>query len=150
MKFQTLPAKRKSELRKKGDPNWENVNVNAQVHLELMMDIVRSIADNWPRGQWNNPSFRIRLQQDGAKAHTSGTFMEDFHCMMEGLVHEGIPPHKDKIFLDTQPAQSPDLNVNDLGLFAALQAQCERTVSRTPWSWLPMFGKCIASVLLTR
>ena len=36
--------------------------------------------------------------------------------------YEGILPHKDKIKLDTQPANSPDLNINDLGLFAALQA----------------------------
>ena len=56
--------------------------------------------------------------------------MSDWHCMLEGLVHEGILPHKDKVKLDTQPANSPDLNINDLGLFAALQAHYERSAHK--------------------
>ena len=42
--------------------------------------------------------------------------------MLECLVEEGILPSSDKIWLDTQPANSPDLNINDLGFFNALQA----------------------------
>ena len=121
---------RKSKLRNKGDPKWKNKNVSSQVYLELMMDVVIAIATKWPRGQWNDPNFKVRLQQDGARAHTSKTFYADWYCMMEGLVYEGILPHRNKIFLDTQPAQSPDLNINDLGLFAALQAMYNRTVSK--------------------
>ena len=123
--------KRSAHVQKKGEPKWENENVNAAVHLELMMETVIQISERkWPKGQWNNSPLEARLQQDGAKPHTSGVFLENWQCTMEGLVHEGIPPHKDKIVLNTQPVQSPDLSVNDLGLFAVLQALHEWTVSK--------------------
>ena len=82
--------------------------------------VILALVEKWPRGQWNDPNFTVWIQQDGAKAHTSGRFMEDWYCMIEGMVHQKILPHSCKIILDTQPPKSPDLNVNDLGLFAAL------------------------------
>jgi hypothetical protein len=42
--------------------------------------------------------------------------------MMEDLTMQGVVPHAGKIVLHTQPPNSPDLNVNDLGLFRALEA----------------------------
>ena len=125
-----MKQKRESELHKKGDDKWQSANVNADICLEPTMDVVMAIADEWPHAQWNNPDFKIRIQQEGAEAHTSGRFFENFQCTLEGLVCDGALPFREKIFLDTQPAQSPDLNVDDLGLFAALWAQCERTVAK--------------------
>jgi hypothetical protein len=42
--------------------------------------------------------------------------------LLIGLVLEGVLPSVEKIQLVTQPTNSPDLNVNDNGLFNAIQA----------------------------
>ena len=112
---------------KKGDLKWKNKNIDADVYLELMEDVVVAIAKQWPRGQWGDPNFSVRIQQDGAKVHTSAKFMEGWECVLMDLVDRGILPSVNKVYLDTQPANSPDLNVNDLGLFAALQALYEKS-----------------------
>ena len=28
-----------------------------------------AIRDKWPRDQWNNPNFHVKIQQDGATTH---------------------------------------------------------------------------------
>jgi hypothetical protein len=75
--------------------------------------------------------FKVRIQQDGAKAHTSKAFMEGWYMMLEDLVWEGVLPHRGKVVLDTQPPNSPDLNINDLGLFNALQAAYYKSAPST-------------------
>jgi hypothetical protein len=125
-------AQRTSKKFKKGDMKWKNKNVDSAVYLDLMRDVVRQIASQWPRTQWNNPLFKVRIQQDGAKAHTSEKFMTEWRHMLDELVSDGVLPHSSKVILDTQPANSPDLNINDLGLFNALQAAYYKTAPRDP------------------
>ncbi|CAM9508047.1 unnamed protein product [Choristocarpus tenellus] len=50
------------------------------------------------------------LQQDGAKSHTKGEIME---AIQEVAGDDNV--------LETQPANSSDLNVNDLGFFPSIQ-----------------------------
>ncbi|CAN0378441.1 unnamed protein product, partial [Discosporangium mesarthrocarpum] len=52
----------------------------------------------------------IFVQQDGAKPHTGRGVMEAIQAKAG-----------DSIILETQPAKSPDLNVNDLGFFHSIQ-----------------------------
>ena len=125
-----VKAKRNGKHLKKGDAKWKNKNIDSDVYLELMEEVVISIAMNWPRGQWSDPSFRVRIQQDGAKVHTSARFQERWECLLMDMVERGLLPDIHKVYLDTQPSNSPDLNINDLGLFAALQAQYEKSCPR--------------------
>ncbi|CAM9650544.1 unnamed protein product, partial [Discosporangium mesarthrocarpum] len=81
--------------------------VNAERYKELMIDeVIPAIKARMPRP----PGHTIFVQQDGAKPHTSGGVMEAIQAK------EG-----DSIILETQPAKSPDLNVNDLGFFLSIQ-----------------------------
>jgi hypothetical protein len=85
----------------------------------LIDDVVPAIMEKWPIGEWSNPAYKIKIQQDGAGAHCSAednTLMAAIHELEEnGIMAPG------KISFFTQPAQSPDLNILDLGLFNALQ-----------------------------
>jgi hypothetical protein len=65
----------------------------------------------------------IIVQQDGAKAHLP---VDDpvFKAKVEQLYHG---KNENTVKLYTQPAQSPDLNVNDLGFFASLQSMYYKT-----------------------
>jgi hypothetical protein len=72
--------------------------------------------DKWPVGQFADPSFVIKVQQDGAGGHIS--HMDEYlNDTIEELGLQG------KVEFYTQPANSPDLNILDLGLFNALQAE---------------------------
>jgi hypothetical protein len=123
-------AQKNTKKQNRGDLKWKNMNVNAEVYLETMREVVIQIAETWPRGQWQNPLFKVRIQQDGAKAHTSDSFKLSWNIMMEDLVMEGVLPHADKVVLETQPPNSPDLNILDLGLFSAIQAAYYRFAPR--------------------
>ena len=109
-------AKKKSKYRNRGDPVWVNENVDRTKYTEMIMnDVLPAVAAKWPLSQWNDPNFVVRIQQDGARSHIP----EDSDNWFELLTQVEM---ENKIKLYTQPANSPDTNVNDLGFFAALQA----------------------------
>jgi hypothetical protein len=112
------------------DEKWKNRNVDTQAYFEHIEDIVREIAIKWPRGQWGDPAFMVKIQQDGARPHTSGKFKELWENLLVGLYLEGVLPSVDKIVLKTQPTQSPDTNLNDNSFFNALQAGYKRHAPR--------------------
>jgi hypothetical protein len=126
----------------KGQERWKNRNVDTQAYFECMEDIVRAVAVQWPRGQWADPTFTVKIQQDGARPHTSQGFNGLWENLLISLVLEGVLPSVDKIQLVTQPANSPDLNVNDNGLFNAIQAGYKRYVPQNA-------GEMIDAVLRT-
>lgn len=68
------------------------------------------------------PQVVIRIQQDGPNA-------PDDRQWLERLQQKGL---KNKILLYTQPANSPDLNINDLGFVSALQAYYQQFSAKTP------------------
>jgi hypothetical protein len=109
-------AQRNSKHRPAGTTEWDNENVDHEVYRDMMINLVfTEIMNKWPVGQWNNPNFRIRIQQDGAGGHTK---FDDAY-LTQALEDLGLT---DKVSIYTQPPNSPDLNILDLGLFNALQA----------------------------
>ena len=81
----------------------------------LLQKVFPAIKEKWPRGNWGRPNCIIRVQQDGAKSH----ILPDDQLLQLGLQELEI---EDKVLLYTQPPNSPDLNINDLGFFRALQS----------------------------
>ncbi|CAM9916833.1 unnamed protein product, partial [Discosporangium mesarthrocarpum] len=81
--------------------------INAERYKKLMTDkVIPAIKARMPRP----PGHTIFVQQDGAKPHTGGGVMEAIQAKAGN-----------SIILETQPANSPDLNVNDLGFFHPIQ-----------------------------
>ena len=72
-------------------------------------------SKKWPRGDWARPNCIIRVQQDGAKSH----IQPDDPLLLQGLQDLEI---EDKVLIYTQPPNLPDVNINDLGFFRALQS----------------------------
>ena len=58
------------------------------------------------------------IQQDGARPHTANGTIED---LIAGGTGDGFVP-----IIVTQPPNSPDLNINDLGFFASLKVDVKR------------------------
>jgi hypothetical protein len=110
-------AQRNSVNRAAGTVEWESENIDHELYRDLMVNhVFTEIMNKWPAAEWNNPNFKIRIQQDGAGGHTK---FDDAY-LAETLAELGIT---DKIEIYTQPPNSPDLNILDLGLFNALQAE---------------------------
>jgi hypothetical protein len=74
----------------------------------------------WPRGEWADPNFKIKIQQDNAPAHPTPDD-EDLVGAIENLEEMGIIT-PGKISFYNQPPNSLNLNILDLGLFNAMQA----------------------------
>jgi hypothetical protein len=118
------PAQRSSANRPAGTLVWHKHTVDNHKYRELMVDnVLPAIMAKWPEAEFNNPSFRIGIQQDGAKAHINPE-EELWGLALDATGMLG------KIYLYTQPANSPDTNLNDLGFFAALQAMYYRSAPR--------------------
>ncbi|CAN0497973.1 unnamed protein product [Discosporangium mesarthrocarpum] len=96
-----------SKNRKKGTMMLKSVTVNAERHKEPMIDkVMPAIKARMPRP----PGHTIFVQQNGAKPHTAGGVMEEIQAKAG-----------DSIILETQPDNSPDLSVNNLGFFHSIQ-----------------------------
>jgi hypothetical protein len=109
------PAQRTSVNRPAGTIIWHDETITKEKYRELLLQkVFPSIKDNWPRGEWARMSCIVRVQQDGAGSHVDPTD----ELLLQGLVDLGI---ENKVLLYTQPPNSPDTNINDLGLFRALQ-----------------------------
>jgi hypothetical protein len=96
--------------RDRGAPVWKNKNVTQEVYRNLLEDeLIPALLTKWP------PGFdrKIRIQQDGAKAH----IRDDDEWFNASLAEVGLNAE-----VYTQPANSPDLNVLDLGFFRAIQS----------------------------
>jgi len=89
-------------------------------YRQMMIDcVIPGILEKWPVGELSQPGYKIWIQQDGAKAH-AGESDELLQAALRELeVNQVIRPGK--IGFYTQPSNSPDVNILDLGLFAALQ-----------------------------
>ena len=111
------PAARTSVLRPAGTMEWHNKSVTREVYRNLLLEkVVPSIVEKWPRSEWTNPAVIIRIQQDGPQAHIKPDDVA-FNARLQTM---GLA---NKLILYTQPPNSPDLNINDLGFFRALESQ---------------------------
>ncbi len=115
--FEETPAKRSSKNRPKGTLEVKSVSVTSEVYLNMIRDnVIPAVKEKmfWLKDSRNF----ITIQHDGARSHTG--------CgNMEKLNTAGIEEPGWKIRFETQPAQSPDLNKNDLCFFASLQKRAE-------------------------
>jgi len=82
----------------------------------MINDVVPAIQARFPTCEQTRYS-TIYIQQDGAPSHIPTKHEND--PWFEEMEELGI---SERIKLVTQPANSPDANINDLGFFNALQA----------------------------
>jgi hypothetical protein len=107
-------AQKSSVNRPAGADVWVNDNIDKDMYrLVLINEVVPKIVEVWPN--FDRPSVKVKLQQDGAKSHIDPEDEE-----WQEFLHE--MGWEDKIELVTQPANSPDTNVNDLAFFNSLQS----------------------------
>ena len=97
-------AKCKSKNRPRGTLVWENKVVTKVVYRELLISkLLLAIIEKWP---WTDRlSRKMYIQQDGAKSHIGDKFNDV-------LAEQDI-----NVELYTQVANSPDVNLLDLGFF---------------------------------
>ena len=111
------PAQRASINRPAGTAVWHDETINQVKYRELLLQkVFPAIMTKWPRGEWGRPNVIIRVQQDGAPSH----IRPNDPALLQGLQQLGI---HNKVLLYTQPSNSPDTNINDLGFFRALQSE---------------------------
>jgi hypothetical protein len=115
-----VPAQRASRNRPRGALINKPVSVTKEVYKKFIIEkVMPAIKEKWPQCHRN---MTIKLQQDNAKPHR-------IHNDPEQLQHMSTMTVKVDLF--DQPPNSPDLNVLDLGCFAAIQALQQRQQQRT-------------------
>jgi len=111
------PAQRSSRNRPRGTLVWKNTSITKDVYRDLLTEkVLPAVKDKWPVGCTRN----ITIQQDGASSHIS----PDDEGWLDALA-AGEGNWGQRIKLETQPPNSPDLNLNDLGFFRSLQSDYE-------------------------
>jgi len=111
-----IPAPRNSKNRPAGTLEFKAVNLTSEefqgCQMRMNKDITQTgILDMIMRTK--DPQTFTTIQLDNAPAHTGHNTINTLnqYCAENGLEIEYVP----------QPAQSPDFNVNDLGLFNSLK-----------------------------
>ena len=112
-------AKRSSKNRAAGTPELKPYSVNRdKIRGMILQQLIPAIHKKWPAADTNKA---IVIQQDNASPHL---LANDPEFLASGAGKELT------LSLHNQPAQSPDLNVLDLGIFAALQAEQRKSNPR--------------------
>jgi hypothetical protein len=104
-------AKRNSVNRRRGDPVMECLNVTSETYLDMITKPEGVLSKLKEKMFWLKDE-TIVCQHDGAPGHT-GEGNEEF--LRQAGIHDGW-----NIQFITQPAQSPDMNKNDLCFFNSL------------------------------
>lgn len=110
-------AKRSSKNRVKGAPVLEIMSVTANEYFDMMVKnggVISKIKAALP----NLKGEKIIIQHDGAKAHSG---FDNAAKLNEYAAADGW-----NMEFVTQPAQSPDLNKNDLAFFYSLQQKAKQ------------------------
>ena len=91
---------------------WKNKIVMKEVYRDLLIrKLIPAILEKWPTRDRN--SRKIFIKQDGAKNHIH----EDDKLFNDALEENGVNAE-----LYMQSANSPDVNLLDLGFFRAIQS----------------------------
>lgn len=102
-------TKRAGSRNPRGTPKWVNETIDRVKYRELLLEkVLPCVKAKWPGGD-------VFIQQDGARAHLP---VDDL-LFREGVSNLGV---NYSIKLYFQPANSPDLNILDLGFFRAIQS----------------------------
>jgi hypothetical protein len=113
----TEQALRRSKNHNKGDDVIKTVNVDKDRYREMLLDrVLPAIFEKFPDSEAS-----IVVQQDNAGPHIS----PDDDDFLEMVQQSGW-----NISLKFQPPNSPDMNLNDLGFFRAIQSICQEDVPR--------------------
>ena len=123
--------RRRSANHEAGELKWTNISLDREEYQRMMIKLV--LPDIKRKMPLNN---NIIVQQDGAKAHLP---VDDPAFKAKVLELYG---NEDAVKLYTQPAQSPDLNVNDLGFFASLQSMYYRKDPKNAIELIEMVESC--------
>lgn len=100
--------KSKQQESQEGRRKCKNMTVNSRTHLDLMHEVIISV------GLAHSGTTQLSLSRFVPK--------KNWPVMLKELALEGVSPNANKIKFIAQLPKSPDLNINDLGLFAAPQA----------------------------
>ncbi|KAF0705499.1 hypothetical protein AaE_014485 [Aphanomyces astaci] len=115
--IEKVPAKRGSKNRPKGTIVTVPQTVTADVYRDMILkNVVPAIKSKFPLG---DQSKIIYLQQDNASPHNCVTSQLLLQYGVEGIEAAN------------QPANSPDLNILDLGYFNSIQSLQSQKVTRT-------------------
>jgi hypothetical protein len=113
-------AKRRSRNRGRGTQVTKPIKVDRETMKSYLIGkVLKAIIERWPR---ELATQTIYIQQDNALSHVLAND-KDFTT---AVAQSGLD-----IRLINQPANSPDLNVLDLGFFASLQSKTNEIVSTT-------------------
>jgi DNA-binding Lrp family transcriptional regulator len=115
-----VAAKRNSKNRPRGTLETKTMEVTKAVSRTLLIkNIIPAIRQKWPAASKHDP---IVIQQDGARPHINDNDRQFVHAAHKfGM----------DISLVTQPPNSPDFNINDLGLFHGIQTLQQQESFRT-------------------
>jgi len=98
----------------------------------MINDVVLATLNEFCQSKHNKHT--ITIQQDEVPTHINPRDHERMQCLTDmGL--------EDEIKFVTQPANSPDLNVNNLGFFNALQSMCCCTIPTNEVELIKMVTK---------
>ena len=109
-------AERRSKNHEKDEEYDKDTTMTAEVYFALMRDEVFPAIVSAFAGQPNIKT--VVVQQDGASPHTGKNVVERLNAIGAKL--------KPKLEVRTQPAQSPDMNINDLALFRGLDVLVQK------------------------
>ena len=116
-----VPARRSSINRPAGTIEMKPIeSIKKETIREFMIEkVLPAIQAKWPHEDADKP---IYIQQDNAKPHLSPNDRQ----FCEAAKQDGFD-----IRLVCQPANSPDLNVLDLGFFNSIQSIQYKTTAKT-------------------
>jgi hypothetical protein len=97
---------------------WKNKNVTAALYVPYLFEcVVPGIMEKWPR----RGNQCIQIQEDNAPSHISPEEFQEQWLVLKPILEEvhggGLEFH-----MYFQPANSPDINLNDLAFFVSAKA----------------------------
>lgn len=111
---ETVVCQRGNRYHRAGEEYLRDCNMDAELYRHFMKEIFAAIKVKMPWLQGRE----VIVQQDGASPHTGNGNVDYFnrYFQRDGWNFKVI----------TQPAQSPDLNINDLAFFRSLKCRVEQ------------------------
>ena len=115
-------AKRDSKNRDAGDDVIEDVAVTKEEYSKVLHQVIKDAREKLPQGT------KVVIQQDGARPHGM-PYGKEMSTYLQAQWRSWYRVNKG-YSLETQPPQSPDLNLCDLSFFWSLQKASTRQEGR--------------------
>ncbi|KAE8886581.1 hypothetical protein PF005_g8050 [Phytophthora fragariae] len=115
-----VPAQRSSARRPAGTIITKDISVTKTSYRAMLIaKLLPALCEHWPEDTDGRP---IVVQQDNAPAHIASE---------DQVFADAVAACGRRVVLRNQPPNNPDLNCNDLGLFASIQARQQKKNART-------------------